>query len=209
MSGPTICTNAEADGAFLCCLHRVVAAAIDLETTSSPFIERVLGLNELWTMLNHPARTRISPALLISCGHIDDITFELRTRSLEKQHRHCLHRNHLLHIKCPTTVNKALGDITRERAMRPLFRLDCDDIGMRHQQEWRGRSISREPGYECATVPARSHDGTGDSFGLKESVQIPGCQYLVSRRVPRIKTQQVAYACDKLFSNRLPIDALL
>src|SRR5260370_12238691 len=73
MSGPPICTNTEADRAFLCCLHRVVAAAIDLETTPSTFIERVLGLNQLWTMLNNPAPTFISTALLIRGAHIDHV----------------------------------------------------------------------------------------------------------------------------------------
>src|SRR5258708_4561727 len=208
-SGPPPCTNTEADRAFLCCLHRVVAAAIDLETTPSTFIERVLGLNQLWTMLNNPARTFMSTALLIGGGHIDDVALKPYTAALEKKHRHCLHSDHLLHIKGTATVNKAICDITREWVMRPLLRLYCDDIGMRHQQEWRRRSIALEPGDECATILARSHYFTGDTCGLKEGVQIPGCTYLVARWVAGIKLEQTAYICGSLFSNLLPVDDIL
>src|SRR5260370_15221737 len=209
MSGPPIRTNTEADRAFLCCLHRVVALAIDLETTPSTFIERVLGLNQLWTVLNNPARTFMSTALLVGGGHIDDVALKPHTVALEKKHRHCLHGDHPLHIQPTPPLNKALTDLTPEWVMRPLLRLDCDDISMRHQQEWRRRSIALEPGDECATILARSHYFTRDTCGLKESVQIPGCTYLVARWVARVKLEQTAYICSSLFSNVLPVDDIL
>src|SRR5713226_1174030 len=120
MSRSAMGANTEADCAFLCCLHRVVAAAIDLNTAPSTFIERVLGLNELRAMLNHPARAFLSATLLIGGGHIDDVALEPYSGSLEKKHAHGLHSDHLLHIKCPSSINKAIGNIAREGAMRPL-----------------------------------------------------------------------------------------
>src|SRR5947209_2531527 len=114
MTGPAIRANTEADCPFLRCLHRIVAATIDLETTPSTFIERVLGLYQLWTILNNPARTLMSTTLLVGGSHIDDVALEPYPAALEKQHGHCLHSDHLLHIQCPTTVNKAIGDITRK-----------------------------------------------------------------------------------------------
>ena len=65
MSGPTLRTNTEADGAFFCCLHGVVATASDHKTTPTTFIERVLGSNQFWTMLNNPARALVPAAFLI------------------------------------------------------------------------------------------------------------------------------------------------
>src|SRR5947209_7438389 len=93
--------------AFLCCLHRIVAASTNLKTTSSAFIKRVLGLNQFWTVLNHPACSRVSTNLLVGGRHIDDIALEPYPAALEKQHAHRLHRHHLLHIKGSPTVNKA------------------------------------------------------------------------------------------------------
>src|SRR5258706_16336863 len=54
MAGPTMCPHAEADCAFLCGLHRIVAATTDHKTTSTTFIEGVLGLNQLWPLLPNP-----------------------------------------------------------------------------------------------------------------------------------------------------------
>src|SRR5260370_42347215 len=96
MSGPTMRANTEADRAFLCCLHRVVATAIDLETTTSTFIERVLGLDQLWIILNDPARALMSTALLIGGSHGEDGALEPYTGSVEKHPSHCLHTAHLL-----------------------------------------------------------------------------------------------------------------
>src|SRR5437879_3723072 len=111
-------------------------------------------------------------------------------RPFEEKHGHCFHSDHVLHIKCPTTVNKTVGDISREWVMRPLLWFNCNDIDMRHQQEWRRRSISCEPGNECAAILAGSHYFTGDSFGLKEGMQVLGCKDLVARWVARIKTEE-------------------
>src|SRR5712691_10302962 len=138
VSGPSMCADAEADGAPLRRPHRIITPAVDLETASPSFIERVLGLNQFRAMLDDPARAFMSTTLLVGGSHVDDIAFELYSGSLEQQHRHGLHRDHLLHVKSATPVNIAIGDITGERVMRPLLRLDGNNIGMRHQQE-RGR----------------------------------------------------------------------
>src|SRR5437868_15153347 len=99
MSGPTEGANTEADRAFLCRLHGVVAVINDHLATSTTLIEGVLGSNQLWTVLHDPARAVVSTALLVGGGHVDNVAFESHTASLEKQHGHSLHCHHLLHIK--------------------------------------------------------------------------------------------------------------
>src|SRR5271169_351182 len=116
MAGLTIRTNTEANGAFLRCLYRIVASTIDLKTTPSTFIERILCLNQFWTIRDNPTRSLVSSNFLISGGHKDDVTLKVYTAAFEKQHGHCLHGDHLLHIKRATSVNKAIGYIPRKWA---------------------------------------------------------------------------------------------
>src|SRR6266566_7308723 len=157
MSGFTICTNSEANCAFLCCLYWIVTSIIDLKTNASAFIESILGLNQLWTIFNNPTRSLMATTFLIGSGHKDDVTLESYTASFEKQHGHCFHGYHMLHVERATTINKTIVNIARKWAMRPLLRFHCDDIGMRHQQDRRRGSISPEPGDECATIATWPH----------------------------------------------------
>src|SRR6184192_2502673 len=103
---------------------------MDLVTTPSAFIERILRLNQFWTILNNPARSLVSSNFLISSSHKDDVTLQAYTTAFEQQHSHCLHDDHLFHIERTTSVNKAVGYISRKWAMRPLLRLHRDNIGM-------------------------------------------------------------------------------
>src|SRR5260370_35960429 len=141
-------------------------------------------------MLTNPARALVPATLLIGGGHEDDIALELYSGPFEEKHGHCFSSDHVLHIKWPTTINKTVGDVSREGVMRPLFQFNCNDIDMRHQQEWRRRPISPEPGNECAAILAGPHYFTGDPFGLKEGLQDSGSPNLVAWWVARIKPEK-------------------
>src|SRR5207248_10494575 len=137
MAGSTICANSEANRAFLGCLNGIVTPAIDLETTTSTFIQRILCLNQFWTICNNPTCSLVSSDLFISGCHKDDVTFKAYTAAFEKQHDHRFHGDHLFHIERTTSVNKVIGYISRKWVMRPLLRFHRNNIGMRHKQKWR------------------------------------------------------------------------
>src|SRR6516164_10764761 len=122
MTGFTIGTNTEANGAFFSCLNWIVTPAIDLETTTSTFIERILCLDQFWTICNNPTCSLVSSNFLISSRHKDDVTLKAFTAAFEKQHGHCFHGDHMFHIERTTSVNKAVSHISRKWVMRPLLR---------------------------------------------------------------------------------------
>src|SRR5581483_9418982 len=134
MAWPTSGTQSSTGSALFRSLDGIVASTIDFNLHAAALIESIFRLNQFWMVSGDPAHPLTASCFLIGRRKKYHIAFEGHVGAFEQQHRHQLHRDHMLHIESATPVDKAVSDIGSERIMGPFIGLNGYHIGMAHQE---------------------------------------------------------------------------
>ncbi len=151
--------------------------------------EAVLGVDLRPVVLDQELDAELRAGLLAGLGQEDHVAVERHVQPLQLQHHHQRGDDVVLVVHGAAAVDVAAVARGRERRMRPLRRVDLDDVGVAHDEQRPLLAGAAQPRDEVRSRRVVGEPLRLDAFLLQHRVEVVHHQALVARRVARIEPE--------------------
>ena len=133
-------------------LHRGEPDLSAFARHATAFGEAILGLDIGEVLLDHEVDADARRSLFPRFREEDHVAIKRDVEPLEQQHDHQRRRQVVLVVDRAAPVDVAAVAGGAERPMRPLRRIDVDDIGVAHEEQRALRAVPLEASHEVRTL---------------------------------------------------------
>ena len=148
-------------------------------------------------LLDEEPRAEVAAALLVAQHGEDDVAGQLHPLRVRAQERGQEHRDAALHVERAATPHPAVLEHAVERRVRPFLPGRGDDVDVAVQQERIGvaagkaRDEVRPAGNLLVALRL-------DSCAAQERLDVRDARFLVTGRIRRVETDQLAQELDRI-----------
>ena len=180
-------------------LDRVEAVARDVEGDAADLAERMANAGEGFGMLlREELRPEIASGLLVGEHGEHDAAGRHAALGVRPQERRDHHRHARLHVERAASPHHPVGDLGRERRMRPLLARRGDDVDVAVEKQWRVAVVSGQARDEVGSFGVACVQLALDAGSREQAPHVLDALTLRSRRVGRVEAKQVAQQLDRV-----------
>ena len=183
-------------------LERLHRRELDLAARArhaAAFREAVLGVDFREVLVGHELDADARRTLFAGLGQEDDVAIERHVLPLEHQHDHQAGDDVVLVVHGAAAVDVAAVARGAEGRIRPLLRVDVDDVGVPHDEEGPLLAVALEAGDDVRTLGLEGQDLGRDALRLEHLLQIVGRRLLVAGRVGRVHAHERLKVAERFF----------
>jgi hypothetical protein len=169
---------------------RVEAAAAELHREAAELADRVAdALEQLRVLGDHEARPVLAAGLLVGEQAEDHIARGRLRRGARAQECGEHHRDASLHVQGASAPDEAVGDLARERLVKPLAP-GGDDVDVPLQEKGRSGAAAGQPGDQVRALGAAGKDPHLAAGGLEQAADPVDALDLAAGRVAGVEADQ-------------------
>jgi hypothetical protein len=198
---PALDAQAEGRGHLLRARAEVVGGAAEDDALAAPFVDRVVGADDLRVLLAQPLEPERRADLLVGRGDQDEITSGPEPLARERREGDRARRDLVLHVEGTAAPHLVADQLARPRVALPLRRVR--DHRVRVAEEGEGRPVAAADARDevrplgLAGQQLRGHAVLGEVVA-----QALRSARLVPRRVDGVEADQPLQQPDRLVAQR-------